>query len=300
MRSEPGPGPTGEPYPSGSRPAGPDAESMDPDQGGRSSQPTRTGDLPSALARIREIRARLGSASAVFIHFDSVLAPLLEERVSRDEVRKAMQGLSTAVPVVVITHGAAEDAARGVGVDGLNYVGDNGLDVSAGEATSRQQAVEALNRAERHLAAGMRDLEGVRIERSPGTITLHTAEATSATARTQAEALAAQVAEQLAGVVVTRGVGVSQLRATVTADRGSAVVDLLAALGGRRSAVYVGGPDDDEVFAAVRAAGGITIVVGRGLDVEQVTQAEFRVEVLADTIDFLSEMTRLLARDSSS
>lgn len=179
------------------------------------------------LARIVEDPA----LAAVFLDVDGTLAAIVERpgdaRVP-DETRAELRRLVRRYALVACVSGRmGADAARVVGVDGITYVGEHGLELEP-EAESWSDRVHAFA-----ASVGWPDEEPKRL-----TTSLHYRSATDPGA---AEAELVRVAEQAlaAGLRPHWGRMVLEIRPPVDADKGTAVRRLLERHGLRR-ALYAG------------------------------------------------------------
>lgn len=185
------------------------------------------------------------SAAALLFDVDGTLAPIVDRpdgaevpEATRAELRRlaGRYGL-----VACISGRPGSDAARVVGVPGLTYVGEHGLELAPGA----EAWVKAI--------AAFADAAPWPAERKRLTVSFHWREsADEEAARRALEGVAAAAAE--AGLVPRWGRKVLEVRPPVDADKGSAVGELLARSGLRR-ALYAG--DDATDLDAFRALDGL-------------------------------------------
>lgn len=189
---------------------------------------------------IEDLAADPGRA-AILLDVDGTLAPIVprpEGASVPSATRTELRRLHAAYGVVACISGrAAVDAEQVVGVPGLTYVGEHGLEL----------APEALAWAGRVAAFG--DSEAREVERKPLTVSFHFRTAVD---ETQARRELAGVADRAraAGLIPRWGRKVLEIRPPVRADKGTAVQTLLARAGLRR-ALYAG--DDATDLDAFRA-----------------------------------------------
>ena len=214
----------------------------------------------------------------------SAIAPTPEAAVLLPGVRELLVESLHAFDVVAAISGrTARDARRLVGVPGLTYIGNHGLErldplTKAGKPNTHVR-VHAAARPYAHAISALMDdvartlaprFPGLRIERKGVTASIHVrntgnpSEAEAVVAETLTEAAAS------AGLRVTRGKLVVEVRPPIEVDKGTILADLV-----RRhalaSALYLG--DDQTDFDAFRelrrltAEGvcrGVAIAVGHG------------------------------------
>jgi trehalose 6-phosphate phosphatase len=193
--------------------------------------------------------AREPARAALLLDVDGVLAPIVErpqDAAVPEETRKELRRLAGRYALVACISGrAAEDARRVLGMDGIEVVGEHGLelDPAAGEWAERLHAFA----------------EGVDwpVERKPLSATFHyrTADDEQA-ARAKLEVVASDA--RAAGLVAKFGRKVLELRPPVEANKGTAVRHLLEARGLGR-ALYAG--DDTTDLDAFAALAGLELCV---------------------------------------
>jgi trehalose 6-phosphate phosphatase len=195
-----------------------------------------------ALAGLREAPQE----TALLFDVDGTLAPI----VARPELaavpaptRAELARLVARYLLVACISGrAGEEAAALVGVEGIRYVGNHGLELDP-------RAVE-LSRA----VAAFRDGVGLPVEDKGLSLSYHYREADDEeAARTALEAIAEQARAE--GLEARWGRKVLEIRPRAAANKGTAVRALLADAGARRG-LYAGDDTTDlDAFAALAEAG---------------------------------------------
>ncbi|MGH3092018.1 MAG: trehalose-phosphatase [Gaiellaceae bacterium] len=184
--------------------------------------------------------------SALVFDVDGVLAPI----VARPELaavpkptKAALRRLATRYLLVAcVTGRAGEDARRVVGVEGIEVVGNHGLELDP----RAEELAAAITR--------FRDAVGLPVEDKRLSLSYHFREAADETAAT---ARLEEVAEQAraAGLDPRWGRKVLEIRPPVPADKGTAVRTLLERSGAAR-ALYAGDDTTDlDAFAGLAGAG---------------------------------------------
>ena len=202
-----------------------------------------TSDL---LARLAE----RPSEAAILLDVDGTLAPIVSRPEAArvpDGTRKVLEGLVQRYGLVACLSGRpAEDAARVVGVDGLRYVGEHGLELEPdAEAWAERLAAFAAT-VDWPAEAGKRL-----------TLSFHYREAADlAAAEERLRAVADRAAEE--GMRPRWGRCVLEVRPPIEADKGTAVVRLLDESGLRR-ALYAG--DDTTDLDAFRGLDGLELAM---------------------------------------
>jgi trehalose 6-phosphate phosphatase len=196
-----------------------------------------------------ELLAPLAEAprgSALDFDVDGTLAPI----VARPELaevppatRSELERLAGRYALVACVSGrAGEDARRLVGVSGVEYVGNHGLELDprAGELAAR--------------IAAFREAEGLPVEDKRLSLSYHYREAADPEdARARLEEVAARA--QAAGLDARWGRMVLEVRPPIAADKGTAVRTLLERSQARRG-LYAGDDTTDlDAFAGLAGAG---------------------------------------------
>ena len=200
-----------------------------------------------------DLLARLAedpSSAGLFLDVDGVLAPIVprpEDARVPDETRHELRRLDERYALLAcITGRASQDAERVVGVPGLVYVGNHGLELEA----------DAPVWAER-LASFLAELEWPRIENKGLTASLHYRDHPDETAaRAELEEVAADA--PAAGFVARFGRRVLEILPPLQANKGTAVRRLLDQHSLRR-ALYAG--DDTTDLDGFHALDGLDVAV---------------------------------------
>jgi len=193
-----------------------------------------TADL---LAPLREAPER----SALIFDVDGTLAPIVA-RPELAEVPRAtkaeLERLAVRYLLVAFVSGrSGEEARRLVGLSGVRYVGNHGLELDPGAYELQAQL------------AAFRDTVERKVEDKGLTLTYHFRGANEAEARAELEEIARRAAAE--GLAPRWGRKVLEIRPAVQADKGTAVQVLIREAGARR-ALYAGDDTTDlDAFAAL-------------------------------------------------
>ncbi len=237
---------------------------------------TQTGWLFAHLDAVRahvQARAHL----VVVLDFDGTLAPIVdrpEEAAMVDGVRELLVALH-APPrsrVAIISGRALADLRARVGLDGVHYAGNHGLELSDpawGTAPPADGATGALLAGcARRLRQRLADVPGVLVEDKGVSVSVHLRlvprEAVGLVVDEVLDAVGACPPGQLE---VRRGKMVVEIRPAVDWDKGRAVRSLLETVVGadwpmQAAVIYVGDDQTDEDAFAALGPGGITVRVG--------------------------------------
>jgi trehalose 6-phosphate phosphatase len=184
--------------------------------------------------------------TALIFDVDGTLAPIVSrpELAAVPESTKAeLSRLAAGYLLVACVSGrAGEEAARLVGVGGIRYVGNHGLELAPEAATLTGRI------------AAFRDAVGLPVEDKGLSLSYHYREAAHEdAARAELEVVAERATEQ--GLDARWGRKVLEIRPRVEADKGTAVRRLVSDAGARRG-LYAGDDTTDlDAFAGLRGAG---------------------------------------------
>ena len=198
-------------------------------------------DAEAVVAPLRENP----ETTALIFDVDGVLAPIAtrpELASVPAETKAELLRLAGRYRVVACVSGrAGDDARRLVGIDGIRYVGNHGLEL---DPRADELAVELA----RFRKAVARPVEDKRLS-----LTYHFRETgDEAAARAELERVAERA--RAAGLVARWGRKVLEIRPAVAADKGTAVAALLAEASARR-ALYAGDDTTDlDAFAGLERA----------------------------------------------
>jgi trehalose-phosphatase len=190
--------------------------------------------------------AQAPARSALILDVDGTLAPIAarpELAAVPAETRAELARLTDRYLLVACVSGrAGEDARRLVGIEGIEIVGNHGLEL---DARAHELAAEI---------AAFRDAVGLPVEDKALSLSYHYREASDeAAARAELEKVAERARAE--GLDARWGRKVLEIRPPVHADKGTAVRALLERSGARLG-LYAGDDTTDlDAFAGLRAAG---------------------------------------------
>jgi trehalose 6-phosphate phosphatase len=224
------------------------------------------------------------ASAALFLDIDGVLAPIVERpddaavpRDVRDELARLVARYAL---VASITGRPHADAERIVGVDGVRYVGEHGLEL--------EPAAAAFGDVIRRFAdeTGWQD-----VERKPLSAALHYRTATDTeAARRRLEEIARLAGEQ--GLRARFGRRVLEILPPVTASKGTAVRRLLGETGLTR-ALYAG--DDTTDLDGFAALDGLDVAVRVAVaSAESPPELRARADIVVDSPAAFAALLRVL------
>jgi len=230
--------------------------------------------IPDALEHFAEIAQRLADKQpAVFLDYDGTLTPIVARpdlAVLSEAMREAVRALAASCTVAIVSGRDRADVERLVGIPELIYAGSHGFDI-AGPGGLRKQHKHAaafqaaLDRAEASLREALADIDGALLERKRFALAAHYRLVAPEQVAAVDAAVEAVHRASVAQLRRTGGKKVFELRPNLPWDKGRAVEWLLRTLGLDRHDVlplYLGDDETDEdAFAALRARGGIGVLV---------------------------------------
>lgn len=225
-------------------------------------------DPEVVLTRDAAAREKLAAALAarprgLFFDVDgtlSAIAPTPESATLLPGVAELLEQLRTRFDVVALVSGrAADDARRMVGLPGVLYIGNHGLErIEADAATVQvlpeaEPYVEAVNTTLDDLDATLAArFPGVHIERKGVTGSIHVRNAPDPAAAEESIARSLTTIAVPRGLLVTRGRRIVEVRPPVAVDKGVAVAGVIRERG-LRGALYLGDDRTDlDAFRALR------------------------------------------------
>ncbi len=242
---------------------------------------------------------------------DGTLSPIVDDpRAARVTPRNLdlLGRLAERLPVVAVLSGrSAQDVAKRVGLPGLVYIGNHGMDAWQQGQVSLLPAVAGYRQA---LTAALHEIdgllaEGMSLEDKGATLSVHYRQTSRPDQAARELAPALEAITKTHGLRLTRGRMVFEVRPPVDVDKGTAFADLVRS-NQLEAACYLGDDTTDvAVFrAAVRLRGsGECLAYGlgvrsQGTPQEVLAEADFLVDEVTGVESFLDWL--LKARMASS
>jgi trehalose 6-phosphate synthase len=257
---------------------------------------------PLAWGRGDDVRDRLADADGVLacLDFDGTLAEIVadpEDATILSAARDALRALADApdTSVAVVSGRALADVRQRVGVDGVAYAGNHGLELFDGERTEVHPDAADAHPTIADLCDDLRcalaDVDGVVVEDKRLTATVHYRQVDDARVE-DVKATVRDAAANADGVRVTEGKQILELRPDVDWDKGRAVGWLRDQYDDDPAVVYLGDDATDE--DAFGALGDRDLAVKVGPSTEP-TAADYSVADPGEAAAFLDWLADLLA-----
>ncbi len=267
------------------------------------SSPANSGAEGATGARAIPGERLVGRPTVVMLDVDGTLAPIAPHPSLASvpvETRRVVAALAARpqVSVALVSGRAAHDARRLVAVENVWTIGNHGAEVMdpRGEVAVNaaiQSYGPAMARVAHALEPLLAPLRGVHLENKGWSLSVHYRSADEAVVPRLRAAVEGEVAK--AGLRMTLGKMVFEVRPPVRIDKGTAVFELARELGALSddAALLFAGDDvtDEDAFRVLRARvpRAVTVRVGTGA----ATAAEFTVGSTDDVRALLLRLARL-------
>lgn len=238
-------------------------------------------------------RLRTSRQFAIYLDYDGTLVPLRERpgwTPLPERGRRALRNLTRhrGVRLTIVSGRTVRSVRRQVGVFGIGYIGQHGLEPPTNGTRTSANARRALLEVKRAVAVRLLGLPRIWIEDKGACFAVHYRGARRAVARGAVEAVRQVVREKADALRVLGGKKVWE----VLPRRAGKSVAIKASLKRfpKRPLVIFAGDDatDEEVFGALRGA--ITIRIGSGGE----TQAKYFLRSPQEMLKFLERLEGLL------
>ena len=248
-------------------------------------------DLPGLVA---------GQSSVLLLlDFDGTLseiAPRPEDAVLRPGNAKLLAVLSRkpGSTVGILSGRSLDDVRERVGVPGLVYAGNHGLEISGPDLQYLHPAaaasIPAFSEIAGRLVAALADVPGAQVENKTLTLTVHYRRVAP-----EYHDRVESIVQDVTGPAITDGQlrlstakAAIELRPSVEWDKGRALDLVRSRLAPGAFPIYIGDDaTDEDAFAAAQAAGGFGVFVGPA---GSATRAKYRLDSPAAVSDALAKL----------
>lgn len=224
--------------------------------------------------RIRKVLRQLRVAERVFffLDYDGTLTPIVShpEKVNlSEEVKRLLLAFKRhpKIFLAVVSGRSLRDIRRRVGLKGIYYVGNHGLEMFRPRCGLKQlipeRVVPELKRIRDRLHNRLKDIDGALIEDKECILTIHYRNVDPKWVPPILMALKQEVKDSMVPLCLGLGKMVFEIRPKSTVNKGTAVLELLdQASRDEALPLYIGDDQTDEdAFKALKKMG-ITIFVG--------------------------------------
>lgn len=216
------------------------------------------------------LRIRDSRGAFLFLDYDGTLTPIVQRPEGAKmptAVRKLIRRLNSHswLKVAIISGRSLKDVKKMVGIDGLIYAGNHGLEIQKGNEkiskTPGRSSMLLLELVKLYLKASLKGIRGVLVEDKGSTLSVHFRMAGPGKRKEVKEIFAKILRPYKKNLRLTSGKMVLEIRPAIEWDKGRAVLALL----GKSKAlpIYIGDDiTDNDAFRALKGKG-VSIFVGR-------------------------------------
>lgn len=240
-----------------------------------------------------------GQRLLLFLDYDGTLVSIQrspDRAVLPHRRRRFLEALSERMFICIVSGRSLADVRRCVGIEGLAYIGNHGLEARWGRRTwvhpLANKRRPALGRLLKRIEARTRRFPRLFVEDKGVTGSVHFRRLDPALVAPLRRIVAEEVRRKGGTFMVTEGKKVLEIRPDIDWDKGVGIRKLMNWLPRERGTVRIFIGDDRTDEDAFRALGGdsITIHVGRGRE----TRARYRLADVERVWTFLAHCLRLL------
>jgi alpha,alpha-trehalose-phosphate synthase [UDP-forming]/trehalose-phosphatase len=232
----------------------------------------------------------------LFLDYDGTLTPIVdspEKAVLSEKIKNIIKTLAREIPVAIISGRALNDIMERVGIEGIIYAGNHGVEIWDGEKvivsyetdTTRHILQDFLERLKQVLSS----LRGVIIEDKGVTASIHYRQVNIKNLGRLFK-LFNEVAEEFKDIFrITAGKKVLEIRPLSAWNKGDAVNWLLERFGPERMPIYIGDDiTDEDAFHTIEGRG---ISIGVGIN----CNADYYLKNQSEVEKFLEELASYLS-----
>ena len=260
--------------------------------------------MPHLINVWPSVSRRLNSAGQVLLLFDydGTLAPIVERPEAAampPRVRELLAGLSSSDKYLtgIVTGRSLRDVSARVGLTGLLYAGNHGLEIRGPGLDFVHEAAAGLALVQEPIAEALRketsEIPGVIVEPKGLSLSMHYRMTPAPLVKRAENAFASAVAPFVTSgtVKVTSGKQVLEVRPNVEWDKGKAIAKLQETYPEASLTLFFGDDvTDEDGFRVVQGTGGIAVLVGPA---RQPTVALHRVDSPEGVQEFLELLSDL-------
>lgn len=254
-----------------------------------------------------EVKKILTTSLFVMADYDGTLTPIVdrpEEAILSEEMKEILSCLAENCPVGIISGRPLEEIKKKIGIQGIHYAGNHGLEISGPsteyipkEARSTRPVITDLCSV---LEEKLKSIDGVLVEDKGLTASVH-----YRLVKDPDVSLVKEIFDEVTrtsrkeGLIkVTNGKKVLEIRPNLEWNKESAVRMLLEVNGqGEILPIYLGDDLTDEpAFRVSKEEGGFGVLVS---DQEKNSEADYRLEDVHEVKIFLLRLIDFIGRESN-
>ena len=258
-----------------------------------------TAQQHTPVANVYSIDRQLGEVPGLLValDFDGTLAPIMDDPDAPEITpanRRAVERLvdHPDTMVAVVSGRQLADLRPRVGIEGIRYVGNHGLEYTVdGEREVHPEAearMDDLQAAREEIESRLADMEGVHVEDKAVTLTVHYRRARDVSAEA-VTAIVEDVVDPIEGLKTGHGKMIVEVKPTVEWHKGAIVERLTEEVPASWRTVYVGDDTTDEDAFRVLGEGDFGVLVG-----ERSTAADYRVPAQCEVSRLLNWLVGVL------
>ncbi len=220
------------------------------------------------------LKVKIRGAQDLFLllDFDGTLTPIVskpELALCPFKVRKLLEKLRDLPGIypTIISGRSLDDVREKVGVSGITYVGNHGLEIQNPVGRHRKSLVPArkreLNRITGNLKNSLKDIPGILFEEKGPILSVHYRNVPAKLSAGVIQAVKKELQKRKDRWKTASGKMVSEIRPNIDFHKGKAVRELLKASSPKALPIYLGDDQTDEDAFRVLRRRGISVYVGR-------------------------------------
>jgi trehalose-phosphatase len=256
---------------------------------------------------IRKIQDRLRVAERIFLFldYDGTLADIVlhpEDANLPREVRTTLSALKKTprISMAIVSGRSLSDIRNRVGLSGIHYVGNHGLEIFTPKSGMRQllpkETIGALRTICDRLNCHFKGIEGILVEDKRCTLAVHYRTVDPRWVPSILMILEQEIKKSITPLCLRFGKMVFEVRPRRPVNKGTTILDLLGKADQNGVLpIYIGDDQTDEDAFRVLKRRGITIVVG--IPKPTISSAQYYVKDPSEVHGFLKKIEENLAGD---
>jgi trehalose 6-phosphate phosphatase len=232
-----------------------------------------------------------------FLDYDGTLVPIArtpERAVLNDRRRRILNALGETAFLCIVSGRSLDEVRRLVGLDGLAYIGNHGLETCWGRKTwihpLARQRMPALGRLLKRIADRTERMPRLLLENKGVTASIHYRRLDSALVPLLKVIVGETVGRKTREFLVTEGKKVLEIRPRVGEDKGTGIRRLMSWLPPGRNDLRIGIGDDRTDEDAFRELGPAAVTIHVGA---RKSEARYRLADVDQVWEFLRDCLRL-------